>query len=116
MIVHGTERAVCMVIFQKKNDEGEKIMKNLTKNEHEQIWKIVDRAEQNDLFCDSRLNHVLDVTNAAKQFDMRLQEWLEADDENFCHDWFGIYAHINRETCRVEDLFMPRFANPTKGE
>ena len=88
--------------------------KNLTREDHELMDKIMERAERMGLFVDKKINHMMDLDVAAHQFDMRLQEWLDADNENFCHDWFGIYAHINRETCRVEGLFMPRFANPTK--
>ena len=88
--------------------------KKLTREDHELKNKIMKRAEQMGLFVDKKLNHMIDLDVAVHQFDMRLQEWLDSDDENFCHDWFGIYAHINRETCRVEDFFVPRFANPTK--
>lgn len=33
-----------------------------------------------------------------------------ADDFNFAHDMLGIDKHINRETGRLMDHFLPRFA------
>lgn len=41
---------------------------------------------------------------------LRLKEMLEADDFNLMHDVYGINAHLNRETYRLEDCFWPRFA------
>lgn len=33
-----------------------------------------------------------------------------ADDFNFAHDVFGIRRHLNRETGKLENCFMPRYA------
>lgn len=41
---------------------------------------------------------------------LRLEELLAADDFNFDHDVFGIRRHMNRETGRLENCFLPRFA------
>jgi hypothetical protein len=35
---------------------------------------------------------------------------LAADDFNFAHDVLGIYRHINRETGKLDDFFVPRFS------
>lgn len=43
---------------------------------------------------------------------LRLGELLGADDFNFAHDVFGIRRHLNRETGKLEDCFVPRFAVP----
>jgi len=40
---------------------------------------------------------------------LRLQEMLNSDDENFTHDIFGIYRHLNRKTGELENCFVPRF-------
>lgn len=40
---------------------------------------------------------------------LRLQELLTADDFNFGHDIFGILRHINRDTGKLENFFIPRF-------
>jgi hypothetical protein len=41
---------------------------------------------------------------------LRLKDLLEADDFNFAHDLYGIYRHLNRETGKLEDCFLPRFS------
>lgn len=41
---------------------------------------------------------------------LKLQELLEADDFNFAHDAFGIRAHIDRTTGKLQDCFLPRYA------
>lgn len=43
---------------------------------------------------------------------LKLQELLDADDDNFLHDVFGIRRHINRETGALEDFFDPRYSKP----
>lgn len=55
---------------------------------------------------------VMDVEAANIVCPMRLEELLEADDENFAHDVFGIERHINRETGQLDNCFLPRFAKP----
>ena len=42
---------------------------------------------------------------------LRLTELLEADDTNFVHDVAGIERHLNRRTFKMEDCFVPRFAD-----
>ena len=41
---------------------------------------------------------------------LRLKELLEADQFNFNHDMFGIREHLNRETGKLKNCFLPRFA------
>lgn len=89
-------------------------MKTLTKNDYELINKIVDRAQNLGLYEDNRVTAYLDVQNATKHFNMRLEEWLNADDFNFLHDIIGIYKAINRIAHPVDfsndPWFLPRFA------
>lgn len=40
---------------------------------------------------------------------LRLQAFLDADDFNFSHDFFGINRHIDRETGQMMNFFLPRF-------
>ena len=72
--------------------------------------RIIERAEAAGLSPYGRATAVLDLDNAHRQFDLRLEDWLAADDINFAHDWVGIQQHMNRSAKRVEDLFLPRFA------
>ena len=42
---------------------------------------------------------------------LKLTELLKADDFNFAHDVCGIQRHINRQTGKLEDCFLPRYAD-----
>lgn len=41
---------------------------------------------------------------------LKLRDLARADDFNFAHDVFGIARHLNRETGKLEDHFLPRFS------
>jgi hypothetical protein len=41
---------------------------------------------------------------------LRLEALRDADDFNFAHDILGIRRHLDRETGRLGDYFIPRFA------
>jgi len=42
---------------------------------------------------------------------LRLEDWLNADDQNFFHDIFGIMRHIDKETGKLKNFFEPRFTD-----
>lgn len=46
---------------------------------------------------DEDVDRMMDIESADKKFNMRLDEWLNADDFNFAHDFYGIVNNINRE-------------------
>lgn len=71
---------------------------------------ILDRAKAMGITWGDRITQALDIMNADDQFDLDLEDWLNADDENFAHDFIGIQNHMNRETMRCENFFVPRFA------
>lgn len=55
----------------------------------------------------------MDIESADIQFNLRLDDWLEADDFNFAHDFIGIRLHINRSKgfpTTDFGFFVPRFA------
>jgi len=41
---------------------------------------------------------------------LQLAELLRADQTDFVHDIFGIRRHIDRETGKLKDFFLPRYA------
>ena len=47
------------------------------------------------------------VTHANKP--LRLQEFLDADDGDFGHDFFGILKYLDPDTGEMTDCFVPRF-------
>lgn len=62
---------------------------------------------------DEDVDRMMDIESADKKFNMRLDEWLNADDFNFAHDFYGIVNNINREKgfpATDFGFFVPRFA------
>lgn len=74
------------------------------------IAKIVERADEKGLLLFDRLSLIMDLECTMKQYDLRLDDLLNADDFNFSHDICGIQNNLNRETKKMENLFVPRFA------
>ena len=81
------------------------------------LVKICERAEEkfgkaviNNRYGE-RVNRMMDLQSADEIFNLRIDEFLAADDEDFYHDVFGIWTESNRETypCTF-GLFVPRFA------
>lgn len=89
-------------------------MKTLTKTDYELIDKIVNRAQSLGLYENNRITAHMDVVNAAKHFNMRLEEWLNAENFDFVHDIVGIYKAIDRSKYPADfsndPWFLPRFA------
>ena len=82
----------------------------VSREEHELIMAIVKRAATvvPDI---NRLELNMDITAAhANGCPLKLKELLEAPDFDFSHDVFGIQRHINRNTGKLEDCFLPRYA------
>lgn len=42
--------------------------------------------------------------------DLRLMDLLNAKDSDFMHDINGIRENLNRQTCQLENGFLPRYA------
>lgn len=80
------------------------------KQEFETIVRIVERAESMGIAYGDRFTKIMDIDYAHKQFNLRLEEMLVANDFDFAHDFTGIQASMNRETCRIDGMFVPRFA------
>lgn len=56
---------------------------------------------------------MMDIESADKKFHLRLADWLNADDFNFMHDFYGIRNNIDRKNgfpATDFGLFVPRFA------
>lgn len=79
------------------------------------INKIIARAEalaQSGHTIDRMAAHMDISVCIANGCPLKLQEWLDAPDFDFAHDFYGIARHINRKTGQLEDCFLPRFAVP----
>lgn len=85
----------------------------MSKKERFQMYvKACERAEKefpNEK--ESRISNLMDIDSADREFNLRLDEWLDADDENFYHDYFGITRESDRSTFPATfGLFVPRYA------
>lgn len=83
-------------------------------NEKETLEKIVEiakRAERMELLAFERMSLIMDLNSAHEEFNLRLDDLLNADDYNFAHDIIGIQNNINRSERKMEGLFVPRYAS-----
>jgi hypothetical protein len=74
------------------------------------IAQIAERAEKMNLLMFDRLTLIMDLRAADKQFNLRLEDFLKADDFNFAHDIVGIQQNMDREESVVRRM-LPRFAS-----
>lgn len=77
--------------------------------------RICERAEKMGICRGQRIDALMDVESADIKFNLRLGDWLAADDANFAHDFRGIQSSIVRgEGFPATDfgLFVPRFSAP----
>lgn len=72
------------------------------------ISKIADRAVA--MFGCRKIDIVMDLCYCIEgSCDLDLEKLLSADDFNFGHDIAGIHNHLNRETKKLDNCFLPRF-------
>lgn len=83
----------------------------MTKDEMLTIVEIAKRAEEKGLLMFDRTSLIMDIQVAHKQFNLKLNELLNADDFDFSHDIVGIQKNINRHEKTVENCFLPRYSN-----
>lgn len=82
---------------------------NISKEDSALVSAIVDRAAAMQKI--DRMAMHMDLTAChANGCPMDFQRLLDADNFNFSHDVAGINRHINRETGKLEDCFLPRFS------
>ena len=75
------------------------------------IGKIVDRGwgvmKKN---YKDKLSMIMDIDATNENCPLKLQELLEAEDFDFYHDLIGIGNNLNRKTKKLENCFLPRYA------
>lgn len=82
----------------------------MSKENFELIVDIAKRAEKMNLLMFNRMSLITDLEHAAEEFNLRLTEFLNADDFNFSHDIVGIQNNIDRQNGKMQGIFVPRFA------
>jgi len=78
--------------------------------------KIAKRADELGLLDFDRMSLMMDLEIAYEQYNLKLQELLDADNDNFSHDIIGIQNHIDRTNKTINPTFVPRYANEVKTE
>ena len=76
------------------------------------ISEITKRAEKVNLLAFDRLSLMMDIECAHKEFNLRLNDLLNADEFNFAHDIIGIQNNIDRKNVKMANCFVPRFTTP----
>lgn len=82
------------------------------------INQIIDRAAELGIMYSSRLSHSMDINYAVQVFDIDLKAWLDSTNNDFIHDYVGIYKNIDRDAISSKHFaskndfgtFVPRFA------
>ena len=75
-----------------------------------EISKKADGDYANWVSRQTNLQAMMDISAAHKSQPLDIDRGRAADDSNFMHDLIGIHNHITRETGKLENAFMPRFA------
>lgn len=83
-------------------------------NEFELIVDIIERADKLNIIEHSKETLTLDIVIADKEFDLQLEQLLNADDFNFSHDIVGIQNNIDRANMKMTGIFVPRYASSEK--
>ncbi len=80
-----------------------------TKEEFELIAEIVNRALPR-LEDVKRLDLMMDIEFAHADIPIKLEELATAPEGSFMHDVTGIIQHMDRDTGKLGDCFVPRYA------
>lgn len=81
----------------------------MKKQENEIIYEIAKRGSM--LTGCSLLDFAMDIEAVHTRCGgLRLQDFLDADNVNFLHDLAGIRQNLNRDTIKLENCFVPRYA------
>lgn len=82
------------------------------KERNRKYGAICARAKAMGIMKGDAIGAIIDIDSADQKFNLRLDEFLEADNFNFAHDFIGIQENIVRESFPATDFgyFVPRFA------
>lgn len=85
---------------------------------HSKYVQIMLRATVMGLMEKSEaVDRMMDIESADRKFNLRLDDWMAADNFNFAHDFLEIRNNINRGNgfpATDFGLFVPRFAGEWK--
>ncbi len=77
----------------------------------ENMARFAARAKAMGIMEGDAIGAIMDIDSADQKFNLSLDEFLEADNFNFAHDFIGIQENIVRESFPAADFgyFVPRF-------
>ncbi|WP_144473036.1 DUF6874 family protein [Bacillus pumilus] len=75
---------------------------------------ITERAEKLGILAKDKLSLKMDLFYTNEEIPLDFERLLNADNFNFSHDIVGIQNNLNRKTLKMDNLFLPRFAKPSK--
>lgn len=83
--------------------------RNLSKEEYALCNQIAERAVKECGF--DKCTAYIDITICHSEArEMKLEELLNAPLMDFAHDVFGINQHLDHNTHKLTDCFLPRYA------
>lgn len=99
----------------KKMGNIDKINFDTTAKDHALIVQIVDKAEDlatiRNINMPERMTLIMDLSAChLNGCELDLEALNKATPGNLMHDVMGIHHHINRDTGKLENFFLPRFA------
>ena len=83
-------------------------MKDCTSETFSLIERIIARAESEQAILRGRISLLCALSCLYANYDADLQALLDSEDYDFVHDISGIQRHMDLETGRLTDEFVPR--------
>lgn len=82
------------------------------KKRNKKYGAICARAKAIGIMKGEPIEAIMDIDSADRKFNLRLDDFLKANDFDFAHDFIGIQKNIVREHFPAVDFgnFVPRFA------
>ena len=76
--------------------------------------QIAKRGEEMDLLLFDRMSLIMDIEAVHNEIGLKLTELLNANVLDFAHDIIGIQQNIDRQSKKLQNLFLPRYAKGDK--
>lgn len=82
----------------------------MSREEKMVVVEIVKRADAMNMLMFDRMSLMMDIEAVHAEIGLKLDELLNADDMNFTHDIVGIQKNLDRESKKLQNFFLPRYA------
>lgn len=82
----------------------------MNRDEKKTAMEIAKRADEMGLAMYGRMSMKMDIEAVHAEIGLKLDDLLNADDMNFTHDIIGIQRNLDRESKKLQNFFLPRYA------